>query len=84
MFVRHTSCSLIVMENADLTAHRDLKEIFERLVPEDTPYFKHTAEGGDDSTSQFPPVLSRSSEVIRSGRGQMPGIHGAPNGARWI
>ena len=50
MFVRHTSCSLLVMENADLTAHRDLKEIFERLVPEDTPYFKHTAEGGHDST----------------------------------
>ena len=51
LFVRHTSCSLIVMENADPTARRDLEEFFERLVPEDTPYFEHTAEGGDDSTS---------------------------------
>ena len=59
VFVRHTSCSLIVMENADLTAHRDLKEIFERLVPEDTPYFKHTAEG----VTTAPRAFARSSRV---------------------
>ena len=35
------------------TARRDLEEFFERLVPEDTPYFEHTAEGGDDSTSHI-------------------------------
>ncbi len=64
VFVRHTSCSLIIMENADPTARRDLEEFFERLVPEDTPYFEHTAEGGDDSTSHIRSVLTRSSEVI--------------------
>ena len=64
VFVRHTSCSLIIMENADPTARRDLEEFFERLVPEDTPWFKHTAEGGDDSTSHIRSVLTRSSEVI--------------------
>ena len=71
VFVRHTSCSLIVMENADPTARRDLEEFFERLVPEDTPYFEHTAEGGDDSTSHIRSVLSRSSEVIPIAEGRM-------------
>ena len=71
LFVRHTSCSLIVMENADPTARRDLEEFFERLVPEDTPYFEHTAEGGDDSTSHIRSVLTRSSEVIPLAEGRM-------------
>ena len=71
VFVRHTSCSLIVMENADPTARRDLEEFFERLVPEDTPYFEHTAEGGDDSTSHIRAVLTRSSEVIPIADGRM-------------
>ena len=71
VFVRHTSCSLIIMENADPTARRDLEEFFERLVPEDTPYFEHTAEGGDDSTSHIRSVLTRSSEVIPIAEGRM-------------
>lgn len=71
LFVRHTSCSLIVMENADPTARRDLEKFFERLVPEDTPYFEHTAEGGDDSTSHIRSVLTRSSEVIPIAEGRM-------------
>jgi len=64
VFTQHTSCSLIVMENADPTARRDLEKFFERLVPEDTSYFEHIAEGGDDSTSHIRSVLTRSSEVI--------------------
>ena len=71
VFVRHTSCSLIIMENADPTARRDLEEFFERLVPEDTPYFEHTAEGGDDSTSHIRSVLTRTSEVIPIAGGRM-------------
>jgi secondary thiamine-phosphate synthase enzyme len=71
VFVRHTSCSLILMENADPTARRDLEKFFERLVPEDTPYFEHTAEGGDDSTSHIRSVLTRSSEVIPIADGRM-------------
>ena len=71
VFVRHTSCSLIIMENADPTARHDLEEFFERLVPEDTPYFKHTAEGGDDSTSHIRSVLTRTSEVIPIADGRM-------------
>jgi secondary thiamine-phosphate synthase enzyme len=71
VFVRHTSCSLIITENADPTARRDLEEFFERLVPEDTSYFEHTAEGGDDSTSHIRSVLTRSSEVIPIADGRM-------------
>jgi secondary thiamine-phosphate synthase enzyme len=64
VFVKHTSCSLIIMENADPTARRDLEEFFEHLVPENTPYFEHTAEGPDDSTSHIRSVLTRSTEAI--------------------
>jgi secondary thiamine-phosphate synthase enzyme len=64
VFVRHTSCSLILMENADPSARRDLEKFFEELVPEDTSYFEHTAEGRDDSTSHIRAVLTRSGEVI--------------------
>ena len=71
IFVRHTSCSLILMENADPTARRDLEKFFERLVPEDTPYFEHTAEGADDSTSHIRSVLTRSSEVIPIADGRL-------------
>lgn len=51
VFVCHTSCSLVVMENADPSARDDLHRFFERLVPEDTPYFTHTCEGPDDMPS---------------------------------
>jgi len=71
VFVRHTSCSLIIMENADPTARRDLEKFFERLVPEDTTYFEHTAEGADDSTSHIRSVLTRSSEVIPIADGRL-------------
>ena len=71
IFVRHTSCSLIIMENADPTARRDLEKFFEQLVPEDTPWFEHTAEGSDDSTSHIRSVLTRSSEVIPLDDGRM-------------
>ena len=70
-FVQHTSCSLIVMENADRTARQDLHEFFERLVPEDSDYFVHTSEGGDDSTSHIRMVLTRTSETIPIVDGRM-------------
>jgi hypothetical protein len=48
IFCQHTSCSLVIMENADPTARRDLEAWFERLVPENDPHFEHTMEGPDD------------------------------------
>jgi secondary thiamine-phosphate synthase enzyme len=64
VFVQHTSCSLIVMENADPTARRDLEEFFDRLVPEDADYFEHQSEGSDDMPSHIRSVLTRTSETI--------------------
>ena len=64
VFIQHTSASLVIFENADHSARVDLDAFFERLVPEDTPYFRHTSEGADDSTSHIRMVLTRSSEVI--------------------
>lgn len=64
VFVQHTSCSLIIMENADPTARRDLEEYFDRLVPENASYFEHDSEGPDDMPSHIRMVLTRSSEVI--------------------
>ncbi|MEP6809739.1 MAG: secondary thiamine-phosphate synthase enzyme YjbQ [Chthoniobacterales bacterium] len=64
IFLQHTSASLVIFENADRSARVDLEAFFERLVPEDTDYLTHTAEGPDDSTSHLRMVLTRSSEVV--------------------
>ena len=64
VFVQHTSCSIVIMENADPSAQRDLEEFFERLVPEDADYFTHDAEGTDDMPSHIRMVLTRTSETI--------------------
>ena len=71
VFNQHTSASLVIFENADRSARTDLEAFFERLVPEDTDYFSHTAEGGDDSTSHIRMVLTRSSEVVPIASGQL-------------
>ena len=64
VFVQHTSASLIIYENADPSARTDLHAFFERLCPEDSDYFVHTAEGPDDMPSHLRMVLTRTSEVI--------------------
>lgn len=64
VFVCHTSASLVIMENADPSARRDLEMFFEKLVPEDTSWFIHTLEGPDDMPSHIRMALTRTSEVI--------------------
>ena len=71
VFVRHTSASLVIMENADPTARTDLEEYFERLVPEDVDYFIHTYEGADDMPSHIRMTLTGCSEVIPVLEGRM-------------
>ena len=71
VMVQHTSASLVIMENADPSARRDLEEFFERLVPEDTPWFVHTLEGPDDMPSHIRMALTRTSEVIPIINGRM-------------
>ncbi len=63
VFVQHTSCSLIAMENAAPAARRDLEKFFDRLVPEDQK-FEHDDEGPDDMPSHIRMALTRTSETI--------------------
>jgi secondary thiamine-phosphate synthase enzyme len=71
VFVRHTSASLVIMENADPSARRDLETFFEKLVPENTPWFIHTLEGPDDMPSHIRMALTRTSETIPVQDGRM-------------
>ncbi|BBM87843.1 secondary thiamine-phosphate synthase enzyme YjbQ [Candidatus Uabimicrobium amorphum] len=64
VFIQHTSASLIIYENADPTARVDLENFFDKLVPENLPYFTHTYEGADDMPSHIRMVLTRTSETI--------------------
>jgi secondary thiamine-phosphate synthase enzyme len=64
VFCRHTSCSLVIMENADPTARRDLEAWLNRLVPENDPHFEHTLEGPDDMPSHIKMALTRTSETV--------------------
>ena len=71
VFVQHTSCSIVIMENADPTAQRDLEKFFDRLVPENADYFSHDAEGSDDMPSHIRMVLTRTSETVPVMDGKM-------------
>ncbi len=64
IFCQHTSCSLMLMENADPTAKKDLEAFFKRLIPENDPLYTHTLEGSDDMPSHIKMALTRSSETI--------------------
>jgi secondary thiamine-phosphate synthase enzyme len=58
VFIRHTSASLIVCENADPDVMRDLEQFLHRLVPDGDPLFVHTAEGPDDMPAHVRSVLT--------------------------
>ena len=71
VFCRHTSCSLVIMENADPSARRDLEAFIDRLVPENDPHFTHTYEGADDMPSHIKMALTRTAEVIPFANGRL-------------
>jgi len=71
IFCRHTSASLVLMENADPDARRDLENWLERHVPEGDPLFTHTLEGNDDMPAHIKTALTRSSESIPFASGRM-------------
>ena len=48
LFVQHTSCSLSICENWDPSVREDLESIYDRLIPENAPYYQHTLEESDD------------------------------------
>lgn len=70
VFIRHTSASLVIYENADPSARTDLHAYFERIAPEEGDYV-HTLEGPDDTTSHLRMALTRTSEVIPIAHGRM-------------
>src|ERR1044071_1744471 len=71
VFCQHTSCSLVIMENADPTARTDLEAWLDRLVPENDPLFEHTMEGPDDMPSHIKMALTRTSESVPFADGKM-------------
>ncbi len=58
IFIRHTSASLLIQENADPDVIEDLNRWFSRLVPEDDPIYRHTAEGPDDMPAHIRTALT--------------------------
>jgi secondary thiamine-phosphate synthase enzyme len=64
LFVRHTSASLIIQENADPSAKRDLERWLNRLVPEGDPFYSHDAEGPDDMPGHIRAALTATSLSI--------------------
>lgn len=57
LLIKHTSAALAINENADPDVRRDLRQIFERMVPENAPYYLHTDEGPDDMPSHALSIL---------------------------
>jgi secondary thiamine-phosphate synthase enzyme len=70
VFIRHTSASLVIQENADPAVRGDLERFLSRLVPDGDALYEHVAEGPDDMPSHVKSVLTRTSEAIpvRDGR----------------
>jgi secondary thiamine-phosphate synthase enzyme len=64
LFIQHTSCSLVIQENADPDVTLDMRDFFEQLVPEDASGYRHTLEGPDDMTSHIRSSLTQTSLAI--------------------
>jgi secondary thiamine-phosphate synthase enzyme len=71
VFVRHTSASLIVNENADPDVRRDLERFLAELVPDGDPRFRHSAEGADDMPAHVRSVLTATSVSVPVRRGRL-------------
>lgn len=76
VFVRHTSASLVVQENADPAVRRDLERFFARLVRDGDPMFEHSTEGPDDMPAHVRAALTQTSLSI-------PVVDGRPVLGTW-
>jgi secondary thiamine-phosphate synthase enzyme len=70
LFVRHTSASLTIQENADPDVILDLESFFSRLVPENDPIYRHTMEGPDDMPAHVRSALTQTHLSIPVSQGQ--------------
>jgi secondary thiamine-phosphate synthase enzyme len=80
VLIQHTSASLLIQENADPSARRDLEAWLDRHVPEDDPQYTHTAEGPDDMPAHIKAALTATSLSIpivdgRLGLGTWQGLY---------
>ena len=76
LFIRHTSASLIIQENADPDVLRDLEAFFARIAPDDLSLYRHVAEGADDMPSHIRSALTQTQLSI-------PITSGAPALGTW-
>ena len=76
VFIKHTSASLTINENADPTVRTDFESHFNVMVPENAPYYEHTYEGSDDMPAHIKASLLGPSV-------QIPITHGRPNLGTW-
>jgi secondary thiamine-phosphate synthase enzyme len=70
IFLRHTSASLLIQENADGAVLRDLQRFFDRLAPESADY-EHDAEGPDDMPSHLRAAMTRTAETVPISGGEL-------------
>lgn len=76
VFIRHTSASLIVCENADPSVRQDLERFAARLTPDGDPIFRHTMEGPDDMPAHVRSILTQTALTI-------PIVDGSPALGTW-
>ena len=76
VFIKHTSASLTINENADPTVRSDFESHFNKMVPENAPYYQHTYEGPDDMPAHIKASLLGPSI-------QIPITNGRPNLGTW-
>jgi secondary thiamine-phosphate synthase enzyme len=71
VFVQHTSCSLMITENADPDVRRDLETVFQRLAPDGDPAYRHDLEGPDDMAAHARSVLTGPGLSVPVGGGRL-------------
>ena len=71
LFIKHTSASLTINENADPTVREDMESHFNRMVPENAPYYKHTFEGPDDMPAHLKSAIIGNSLTIPISNGSL-------------
>src|SRR5512140_2386359 len=71
LFLRHTSASLLIQENADPAVRSDLERFFARLVPDGDPMFRHTTEGADDMPAHVRSALTQTQLSVPVVDGEM-------------
>lgn len=71
LFIQHSSASLTINENADPTVRDDMEAHFNRYVPENAPYYRHTLEGSDDMPAHIKATLLGASITIPITKGRL-------------